>query len=78
MPALIALLVSISADASPASAHGTEVHFSHSIWTFDPWIVVPLPLPVRFMRWVWGGTGGAPAAAEQSCFGVPPRTAQAG
>jgi cytochrome c oxidase assembly factor CtaG len=42
MPALIALIITIFLIARPARAHGTEVHFSHSIWTVDPWIVIPL------------------------------------
>src|SRR4051812_14123656 len=28
--------------ALPAMAHGNDNHISGSVWTFDPWIVVPL------------------------------------
>ena len=44
MPALIAFIIAALLSGSPALAHGTEIHFSHSIWTFDPWIVVPLTI----------------------------------
>jgi putative membrane protein len=42
MSALIAVILTVLLCVRPAFAHGTELHFSHSIWTFDPWIVVPL------------------------------------
>src|ERR1700710_115472 len=44
MSAMIAFIVTLFLSARPASAHGSEVHLSHSIWTFDPWIVAPLAI----------------------------------
>jgi putative membrane protein len=42
MPALIGFAVIALMSVGPAMAHGTEIHLSCSIWTFDPWIVAPL------------------------------------
>lgn len=42
MHALIALALLYLLRASPALAHGSEPHESYVVWTFDPWIVVPL------------------------------------
>jgi putative membrane protein len=42
MPALIALTFFASIRAGPAAAHGSELHESYAVWTFDPWIVTPL------------------------------------
>jgi putative membrane protein len=42
MRALIAFAAVVLMSGSPAAAHGTEIHLSHSIWTCDPWIVIPL------------------------------------
>jgi putative membrane protein len=48
MSAMIAFIVTLFLSARPASAHGSEVHLSHSIWTFDPWIVAPLAIAGTF------------------------------
>jgi putative membrane protein len=44
MRALIALAFLYLLRVSPAAAHGSELHESYWVWTFDPWIVTPLVL----------------------------------
>ncbi len=43
MPALI-IIVFVLAGVQCAEAHGADGHSTRAIWTFDPWIVVPLGL----------------------------------
>lgn len=42
MSALITIVIMLLTASSAAEAHGDEIHLAHSVWTFDPWIVVPL------------------------------------
>jgi putative membrane protein len=51
MSALIATLLTLMV-ASPAIAHGDDVHTSGLIWTFDPWIVLPIVL--MSVCCIWG------------------------
>lgn len=44
MSALIAIIAVVLMSASPAMAHDDELHLAHSVWTLDPWIVIPLCL----------------------------------
>jgi cytochrome c oxidase assembly factor CtaG len=41
MSALICTLISLMM-AAPALAHGDDPHTAASVWTFDPWIVLPI------------------------------------
>jgi cytochrome c oxidase assembly factor CtaG len=54
MPALITFAVIALMSGGPAMAHGTEIHVSRSVWTFDPWIVAPLGAAgVLYTMGVW-------------------------
>jgi cytochrome c oxidase assembly factor CtaG len=54
MPALIAFALLTWLKATPAEAHGVEVHLARSVWTFDPWIVTPLAGAVAlYARGAW-------------------------
>lgn len=44
MRPLIALAVLISQSASPALAHGSDLHESYWVWTLDPYITGPLAI----------------------------------
>lgn len=39
---MIAFALAVLMSGTPALAHGGEFHASQSIWTFDPWIIIPV------------------------------------
>jgi cytochrome c oxidase assembly factor CtaG len=54
MPALITFAIVALMSGGPAMAHGSEIHLSRSIWTFDPWMVVPLGATgILYVTGVW-------------------------
>jgi putative membrane protein len=76
MRTLTPSLIFISLGASLAFAHGDNVKGHEPLWTFDPWIVVPLALSGALYAlgasglWIRIGLGRGVRFAQALCYGI--------